>query len=49
MRKDRTSFVIKPSIKKKLIAYAKEQEESMSEIVQLAIIEYLKDKQCLSL
>ena len=44
MRKVRTSLVLKPSVKKKLEEIANKEEESMSEIIQRAINEYIKDK-----
>jgi len=44
MRKVRTSLVLKPSVKQKLEDIAKKKEESMSNIIQIAINEYLKDK-----
>jgi predicted transcriptional regulator len=43
-RKERYSFVMKPSVRARLEEIADDRECSLSEIVQEALDEYLKDK-----
>jgi predicted transcriptional regulator len=44
VKKERYSFVMKPSVRARLEEIANDKECSLSEIIQEALDEYLKDK-----
>jgi hypothetical protein len=44
VKKERYSFVMKPSVRARLEKIAEEKECSLSEIIQIVLDEYLKDK-----